>query len=160
MPSGRIMLLSQRALKQMTGTDPFDLERFVKAQAGSYATALAEIRAGRKRSHWIWFVFPQLRGLGTSSTSEYYGIRGIDEARAYLGHPILGPRLAQSAEALLSLEGRSASVILPYPDDLKLRSSMTLFERAAGPGSVFARVLDRYYGGNRDERTLRLLGGQ
>ena len=142
----------------MPNTDPFDLERFLGAQAGSYATALSEIRAGRKRSHWIWYIFPQLRGLGVSSTSEHYGISGLDEARAYLSHPVLGPRLVQCAEALLSLNGRTASAIMPYPDDLKLRSSMTLFERVAGPGSVFSRVLEKYYGANRDERTLALLG--
>jgi len=143
----------------MSGTDPFDLQRFVGAQAGSFATALGEIRAGRKRSHWIWFIFPQVRGLGVSSTSQHYGISGIAEARAYLEHPVLGPRLLQCTEALLALEGRNASAIMPYPDDLKLRSSMTLFERAAGSGSVFSRVLDEFYEGRRDERTIELLGG-
>ncbi|HTO24056.1 MAG TPA: DUF1810 domain-containing protein [Spirochaetia bacterium] len=143
----------------MPGTDPFDLQRFVGAQAGSFAAALGEIRAGRKRSHWIWFIFPQVRGLGVSSTSQHYGISGIDEARAYLEHPVLGPRLLQCTEALLSLESRNASAIMPYPDDLKLRSCMTLFERAAGPGAVFSRVLDEFYQGRRDERTIDLLGG-
>ena len=142
----------------MSGADPFDLERFVSAQSGSYARALDEIRAGRKRSHWIWFVFPQIRGLGLSPTSQHYGISGIDEARAYMSHPILGPRIVECAEALLALKGRTASAIMPYPDDLKLRSSMTLFERVAGPGSVFSRVLEGYYQGHRDERTLELLG--
>ncbi len=141
----------------MSSADPFDLERFVSAQSGSYARALNEIRAGRKRSHWIWFVFPQIRGLGLSPTSQHYGISGIDEARAYISHPVLGPRLAECAEALLALKGRTASAIMPYPDDLKLRSSMTLFERVAGPGSVFSRVLEEYYQGHRDERTLELL---
>jgi uncharacterized protein (DUF1810 family) len=142
----------------MSDADPFDLERFVRAQSGSYAGALAEIRAGRKRSHWIWFVFPQLRGLGMSPTSQHYGISGIDEARAYLSHPVLGPRLGECAQALLALRDRTASAIMPYPDDLKLCSSMTLFERAAGPDSVFSQVLERYYQGRRDERTLELLG--
>lgn len=142
----------------MTGGDPFDLDRFVGAQSASYAAALSEIRAGRKRTHWIWFVFPQVRGLGQSATSEHFGISGISEAHAYLQHPVLGPRLVQCAEALLALKGTTASAIMPYPDDLKLCSSMTLFERAAGPGSVFSRVLERYYGGRRDERTLELLG--
>ena len=142
----------------MSGADPFDLERFVSAQSGSYARALDEIRAGRKRSHWIWFVFPQIRGLGLSPTSQHYGVSGIDEARAYLSHPILGSRLRECAEALLALEGRTASAIMPYPDDLKLRSSMTLFERVAGPDSVFSRVVEKYYQGHRDERTLELLG--
>ncbi len=141
----------------MSGADPFSLERFVSAQSGSYARALNEIRAGRKRSHWIWFVFPQIRGLGLSPTSQHYGISGIDEARAYISHPVLGPRLAECAEALLALQGKTASAIMPYPDDLKLRSSMTLFERVAGPGSVFSRVLEEYYQGHRDERTLELL---
>ena len=143
----------------MSGADPFDLERFVSAQSGSYARALDEIRAGRKRSHWIWFVFPQIRGLGLSPTSQHYGISGIDEARAYMSHPILGPRIVECAEALLALKGRTASAIMPYPDDLKLRSSMTLFERVAGPDSVFSRVVEKYYQGHRDERTLELLGG-
>ena len=142
----------------MSGADPFDLERFVSAQSGSYARALDELRAGRKRSHWIWFVFPEIRGLGLSPTSQHYGISGIDEARAYMSHPILGPRIVECAEALLALKGRTASAIMPYPDDLKLRSSMTLFERVAGPGSVFSRVIEEYYQGHRDERTLELLG--
>ena len=143
----------------MSSADSFDLARFVSAQSGAYASALDEIRAGRKRSHWIWFIFPQVRGLGLSPTSQHYGISGIDEARAYLSHPILGSRLRECAEALLALEGRAASAIMPYPDDLKLRSSMTLFERVAGPDSVFSRVVEKYYQGHRDERTLELLGG-
>jgi uncharacterized protein (DUF1810 family) len=137
---------------------PFNLERFVSAQAGAYAAALAELRGGRKRTHWIWFIFPQVEGLGQSSTSMRYAIRGLDEARAYLGHPVLGPRLIECSEAVLGVEGRAASEILPYPDDLKLRSSMTLFELVAEPGSVFGRVLDKYFQGRRDERTLALLG--
>jgi uncharacterized protein (DUF1810 family) len=142
----------------MSATDRFKLQRFVSAQSESYATALEEIRAGRKRTHWIWFIFPQVRGLGMSSTSDFYGISGIDEARAYLGHPVLGPRLVECAEALLALHGRTASAIMPHPDDLKLRSSMTLFEFVAEPGSVFSQVLSMYYQGRRDERTLELLG--
>lgn len=137
--------------------DPFDLERFVAAQRSHYVTALAELRAGRKRTHWMWFVFPQMLGLGRSSTSTHYAIRSLEEARRYLAHPALGPRLAECAEALLAVEGRSASDIFGYPDDLKLRSSMTLFAEAAGPGSVFERVLRKYCGGRADARTLELL---
>ena len=132
------------------------LERFVEAQAGVYDTALAELRAGRKRSHWMWFVFPQIAGLGHSATAQRYAIAGLDEARAYLAHPVLGPRLAEAAQALLGVEGRSAAEIMGYPDDLKLRSSMTLFAEAADDPAVFDAVLRRYYDGP-DTRTLDLL---
>ncbi len=142
----------------MASANPFNLDRFVSAQTGAYASALAEMRGGRKRTHWIWFIFPQIEGLGHSSTSMHYAISGLDEARAYLGHPVLGPRLIECAEAVLAVEGRTASDIFPYPDDLKLRSSMTLFDLVAEPGSVFGRVLDKYFQGGRDERTLALLG--
>ena len=137
--------------------DPWRLSRFVEAQADTYDRALAELRAGRKRSHWMWFVFPQLEGLGHSSTSRRYAVHGLAEARSYLAHPVLGARLAESADALLALSGRSAHEIFGDPDDLKLRSSMTLFAAAAGPDSVFARVLERYFGGTPDARTLALL---
>jgi uncharacterized protein (DUF1810 family) len=136
---------------------PIDLDRFVSAQASIYNQALGEIRSGQKRTHWIWFIFPQIEGLGHSSTSMHYAIRSLEEARAYLQHPLLGPRLIECSEAVLAVQGRTASDILSYPDDLKLRSSMTLFERVAEPGSVFGRVLDRYFQGSRDERTLQLL---
>ncbi len=138
--------------------DPYDLSRFVSAQAGVYDTALAELRGGLKRSHWMWFIFPQIQGLGHSSTAEYYSIKSIQEARSYLNHPVLGPRLVECAEALLAVNGRTASEIFGSPDDLKLRSSMTLFAAVAEPPSVFARVLDKYYGGEKDMRTLSLLG--
>ena len=141
----------------MADQDPFDLARFVAAQRDAYDVALAEIRAGRKRSHWMWFVFPQLAGLGHSSMSRRYAIRGIDEARGYLAHPMLGARLLECAEALLAVSGRSAHEIFGDPDDLKLRSSMTLFAIAAAPGSAFARVLERYFSGEPDPRTLGLL---
>lgn len=137
--------------------DPHDLGRFVRAQADDYADALAEIRAGRKRSHWMWYVFPQFDGLGSSPTSRHYAIKSVAEAAAYLAHPVLGPRLVECAEAALAVEGRSAYEIFGSPDDLKLRSSATLFESVSPPGSVFARLLDRYFGGTRDDRTLRLL---
>jgi uncharacterized protein (DUF1810 family) len=138
-------------------TDPFDLSRFVSAQQSIYDQALAELRAGRKRSHWMWFVFPQLAGLGHSPTTERYAIKSVAEARAYLAHPVVGSRLVECSEALLSLQGQSASEIFGDPDDLKLRSSMTLFAHVSEPGSVFSRVLDRYYDGEEDPRTLQLL---
>lgn len=141
----------------MAAKDPFELDRFVSAQDPVYPQVLAELRTGRKRTHWIWFIFPQIAGLGFSSTSVHYAIRSLEEARAYLQHPLLGPRLNECAEAVLAVQERTAQQIMPYPDDLKLCSSMTLFECAAGPGSVFSRVLDRYYQGRRDGRTLELL---
>jgi len=133
-----------------------DLERFVEAQDGVHDTALAELRAGRKRSHWMWFVFPQIAGLGSSPTARRYAISGIEEARAYLAHPVLGPRLAEAARAVLTVDGRSAEQILGYPDDVKLRSSMTLFARAADDPAVFEAVLARYYDGP-DPRTEEML---
>jgi len=131
------------------------LERFVEAQDGVYETARAELQAGSKRTHWMWFVFPQLAGLGSSRTAQRYAITGVDEARAYLGHPVLGPRLRECAEILVK-STRSAEQIFGYPDDLKLRSSMTLFARAADDPAVFERVLEQFYDGP-DERTLALL---
>jgi uncharacterized protein (DUF1810 family) len=141
-----------------TTNDPYDLNRFVEAQEGDYAQALSEITAGRKRTHWMWYIFPQVAGLGTSSTARDYAIRDLAEAKAYLAHPLLGARLQACAEALLQVEGRSAGEIFGSPDDLKLRSCATLFARALPPGSVFERVLDRFYGGEPDPKTLELLG--
>jgi uncharacterized protein (DUF1810 family) len=138
-------------------SDPYDLDRFVRAQEADYDRALRELRGGRKRSHWMWYVFPQLAGLGASETSRRYAIRGIEEARAYLAHPVLGPRLAECAEAVLGVEGRSAHDVFGSPDDLKLRSCATLFARASPPGSPFERLLAKYFGGEPDPRTLRLL---
>ena len=137
----------------------FNLNRFREAQAHSYDQALSEIRRGRKTGHWMWYVFPQLRGLGRSGTADYYGIGGLEEAKAYLADPVLGPRLTEISEALMRLEDKDAGRIFGYPDELKLRSCMTLFE-AASPlkENVFSRVLDAYYDGDRDERTLELLG--
>jgi len=137
--------------------DPHDLQRFLDAQQDDYEQALAEIEAGRKSSHWIWYIFPQYEGLGFSPTTARYSIKTLAETRAYLEHPILGPRLARVAEALLSIEGKSASEILGSPDDLKVRSCATLFSRIAPPGSVFHRILDRYFGGEPDAKTLTLL---
>ena len=133
------------------------LERFLKAQEGDYEIALSEIRAGRKRSHWIWYVFPQLRGLGYSRMSEYYGIDGLGEARAYVKEPTLRARLLQVTKTLLDLPGNDPTVVMGHPDDLKLRSCMTLFALAAPEQPVFGRVLEKYYAGRRDERTLELL---
>jgi Uncharacterized conserved protein len=141
------------------GSDPHDLRRFLDAQSDDYARALAEIRAGRKQSHWMWYVFPQYEGLGRSPTAQRYAIRSLAEAEAYLRHPILGPRLIESAEALLGIEGRSAREILGSPDDMKLRSSATLFSQVAPPGSPFHRILDRFFGGQPDRRTKELIDG-
>ena len=138
--------------------DEFSLSRFVEAQEGTYAAAIRELRQGRKRGHWMWFVFPQFDGLGSSAMSRRYAIASLDEARAYLAHPVLGPRLRECAEALLSFAGLSASDVFPSPDDVKLRSSMTLFDLVSPPGSLFARVLDEHFGGERDELTLRAIG--
>ncbi len=138
--------------------DPYDLDRFVQAQQGVYARALAEVRDGRKRSHWMWFVFPQFRGLGYSETSRRYAVKSLAEAEAYLRHPVLGPRLVECAEAALGVEGRSALEVFGSPDDMKLRSCATLFARASPPGSVFHRLLDKYFEGRPDGETLRLLG--
>jgi len=135
----------------------FDLERFVSAQEGVYADTLAELRSGRKRTHWMWFIFPQIDGLAMSATSKRYAIRSLAEARAYLDHPILGPRIIECCETLLALEGRSAAEIFGYPDDLKLRSSMTLFSIADPALAVFHSVLDKYFIGMPDERTIQIV---
>jgi uncharacterized protein (DUF1810 family) len=143
----------------MTGSDdPYLLGRFVLAQRDDYEQALSEIRSGRKRSHWMWYIFPQLDGLGFSSTARHYAIKSLDEARAYLDHPVLGPRLLECAEAVIGVEGRTAHEIFGSPDDLKLRSCATLFACVSPPGSVFERLLAKYDQGRRDEKTLRLLG--
>lgn len=134
-----------------------DLERFVEAQRGVYAGVLDELRAGRKASHWMWFVFPQLRGLGHSATAHYYGIASAAEARAYLAHPVLGPRLRECIGLLLAVPGRSAHAIFGAPDDLKLRSSLTLFHAVSGD-PLFRRALDRFCDGRPDDLTLERLG--
>jgi uncharacterized protein (DUF1810 family) len=139
-------------------SDAYDLGRFLQAQEDDYGQALSEIASGRKRTHWMWYIFPQVDGLGSSSTARHYAIKSLDEARAYLDHPILGPRLLECAEAVVRLEGRSAREIFGSPDDLKLRSSATLFGCVSPPGSVFDRLLAKYYEGRRDDRTLQLLG--
>lgn len=139
--------------------DPYDLQRFVAAQRDVHQQALREIRFGHKASHWMWFVFPQLRGLGASATSHRFGISGPDEARAYLAHPTLGPRLREVSEAVLASGVSSAHDIFGFPDDMKLKSCATLFAAVSPPGSVFEGLLARYFGGERDERTLRMLAG-
>ena len=140
------------------GNDPFDLDRFVQAQARTYARAIDELEGGEKTTHWMWFVFPQFAGLGRSDMAQRYAIGSLDEARAYLAHPLLGPRLLECCETLLRLQGLSASDIFGWPDDMKLRSSMTLFAQAASSaGSPFVRVLDRFFAGAPDDETLRLV---
>ncbi|TQM62934.1 DUF1810 domain-containing protein [Humibacillus xanthopallidus] len=161
-------------------TDPFDLERFVRAQedSGTYEQALAELRAGRKRSHWMWFVLPQVAGLGHSATAQRYAVSGLDEARALLAHPVLGPRLIECARALEQLDEHDPRKVLGDIDAVKLRSSMTLFERAAADAAdahpdsesssdadvhraaaeLFGRVLDHYFDGRRDDATLAIVG--
>jgi uncharacterized protein (DUF1810 family) len=137
----------------------FDLERFVQAQdaAGTYSRALSELRAGHKASHWIWFVFPQIEGLGRSTTARAYAIASLGEARAYLEHPLLGPRLRECADALLALDGEDAEAVMGSIDAVKLRSSMTLFAHADPSENRFPAVLRKFYGGEEDEATLRLL---
>jgi uncharacterized protein (DUF1810 family) len=140
--------------------DPHDLQRFVTAQAGAYGAALTELRAGRKRSHWMWFVFPQLAGLGSSSTADRYAIRSLAEARAYLEHSVLGPHLNECVQAVNAVRDRSAGDIFGYPDELKFRSSLTLFALAAASEAKapFQRALDKYFEGKGDPLTLSKLG--
>ena len=138
--------------------DPYGLNRFVEAQKGHYVQALAKINCGRKRTHWMWYIFPQIDGLAVSSTSKRYSIKSIEEAKAFLNHPVLGPRLIECMETVLRDEGRSAAAIFGSPDDLKLRSCATLFASVSPPNSIFERDLDKYYQGGRDGKTLQLLG--
>jgi uncharacterized protein (DUF1810 family) len=141
----------------MTQDDPHDLRRFIVAQEQDYDAALAELRGGRKRSHWMWYVFPQFDGLGVSATSRRYAVKSVAEAEAYLRHPVLGARLRECAEAVLDIDGRSAAEIFGPPDDMKLRSCATLFAYTSQEGSVFHRIIDRYFGGRHDDRTLQLI---
>ena len=136
--------------------DPYNLARFVQAQAPDYDRALRELRAGRKESHWMWYIFPQLEGLGHSSMSRHYSIKSTDEARAYLGHPVLGPRLLECANAMLAIDGHSAREILGSPDDMKLHSSATLFAHVSDD-AVFPRLIEKYFDNKPDDQTLRLL---
>lgn len=137
--------------------DVYDLNRFVQAQEADYERALSEIRSGQKRSHWMWYIFPQFDGLGLSLTSKRYSIKSVAEAKAYLNHPILGPRLIECTEAVLNVEGRSAHEIFGFPDYMKLKSCATLFAYVSPAKSVFDRLLDRFFQGKRDDKTLSLL---
>ena len=139
--------------------DPYNLDRFVQAQQGDYEQALSEIRSGRKRSHWMWYIFPQFDGLGFSPTSKRYAIKSASEATAYLAHPVLGPRLIECVESALAIQGRSAGEIFGSPDDLKLKSCATLFACVSPAGSSFERLLNKYFQGQRDDTTLRLMEG-
>jgi trans-aconitate 2-methyltransferase len=139
-------------------TDQYGLRRFVEAQEGVYGHALSEVRRGRKNTHWMWYIFPQLVGLGSSAASKRFAIRSLEQAEAYLAHPVLGPRLVECCEAALAVEGRSACEIFGCPDEMKLRSCATLFACVSPPGSVFEKVLAKYFRGEPDEKTLRLLG--
>jgi len=140
-----------------SASDPFDLQRFVDAQARVYPIVLDELLVGRKRSHWIWFIFPQVAGLGSSPTAARYAISSLDEARAYLGHALLGPRLHECAQLVNAVQGRSIGEIFGSPDDLKVRSSMTLFARATDDNQDFVQLLERYYDGGEDPLTLEKL---
>jgi len=142
----------------MTGAaDPYDLDRFVRAQAGVFDTVLAELRAGRKRTHWIWYIFPQIAGLGRSATAQAYAIASLDEARAFLAHPLLGPRLRACSAIVAALHGKSANAVFGAPDDSKFRSSMTLFAQAAPDEAVFRDCLDHFFDGEPDPATLERL---
>ena len=154
MPSvGAMRLLCEKFMQ-------YDLSRFHNAQRGSYETALREIRAGHKRSHWIWYIFPQIQGLGYSSTAQYYAIADLGEAKAYLADPVLRERLLEISNALLQLPSSDPSDVMGWPDDLKLRSSMTLFALAEPECKVFRDVLEKFYGGEEDSRTVAILDRQ
>ena len=142
----------------MTGSnDPYNLQRFVEAQEADYPQVCQELRAGRKRSHWIWFIFPQMRGLGHSEMADFYGISSRQEAEAYLAHPVLGPRLRECTRLAIAVEGRPVDEIFGYPDNLKFHSSMSLFASAAPEEAVFQQALRKYFGGQLDPHTLALL---
>lgn len=141
-------------------TDVYNLHRFLTAQAHTYNTVLAELRAGRKASHWIWFIFPQIAGLGRSGTAQQFAITSLDEAKAYLQHPVLGPRLRECTQLVLDVNGRSAEEIFGYPDYLKFRSCMTLFSTAATDNTLFNAALLKYFHGKPDQLTLDLLAQQ
>jgi uncharacterized protein (DUF1810 family) len=143
----------------VNSNDPFGLNRFVQAQEKKYEFALSELRLKQKRSHWMWYIFPQYEGLGHSSMSKRYSIKSVEEAQAYLSHSVLGTRLLECTETVVAIEERSAKDIFGVPDDRKLKSSMTLFDYISESGSVFALVLDKFYGGVRCAKTLQLLKG-
>ena len=144
----------------MANDDPYQLQRFVDAQTSTYAQARAELAAGEKRSHWMWFIFPQVQGLGSSSMAQRYAVTDVAEAKAYLAHPLLGPRLLECTSLVNAVQDRTLDRIFGYPDDLKFHSSMTLFAKAdSGEPNVFAQALERYFHGREDAGTLRQLGG-
>jgi len=142
----------------VSAQDPYDLQRFVDAQEHVYERALSEIKSGRKRSHWMWFIFPQIDGLGASSMSRRYAIRSVAEAKAYLAHPLLGPRLLESAAAALAVQTSSALELFGSPDDMKLRSCATLFACVSSELSVFSQLINKYFDCKPDDRTLQLTG--
>ena len=144
-------------MKEDQGDDPYDLKRFVTAQAGVYPQVCLELKAGRKRSHWMWFIFPQIRGLGSSPTAVRYAISAKEEARAYLQHPLLGPRLRECTRLTLEHEGTTVEAIFGYPDHLKFHSCMTLFALVPQGGVIFVEALDRWFGGEQDRGTLTQL---
>ena len=139
-------------------TDPYNLQRFIDAQASKYGAALAELLAGEKRSHWMWFIFPQLRGLGSSRNAEFFGLTSLAEARAYLAHPVLGERLRECVRAMLQVKGSRAEEILGFVDAMKFQSSLTLFRKADPAELLFSKALGRYFGAAGDTRTLAMLG--
>jgi len=139
-------------------SDPYNLQRFVEAQEPAYEAARAELAAGAKRGHWIWFIFPQLKGLGMSAMSQEFGLSSLDEAKAYISHPILGARLRECTRLVLNVEGRSVDQIFGYPDNLKFRSSMTLFAKSTRDDRIFRDALEKYFGGEGDPLTLERLG--
>lgn len=144
-------------MSQRDESDPYSLERFVEAQEPVYEQVCSELRAGHKRSHWMWFIFPQIEGLGSSPVSRHYAISSLEEAKAYLRHPILGPRLRECCRLTALVEGRSAGEIFGYPDDMKLRSCLTLFARATGDNEIFQGLLDKYFDGEVDPLTIERL---
>jgi len=137
--------------------DAYNLQRFIDAQEGDYSSVLRELRAGQKRSHWMWYIFPQIQGLGGSSMSRNYAISSQDEAKAYWEHPILGSRLLECIQLVMDVQDRTAEEIFPYPDNLKLRSCITLFERSVPDPAIFRAVLQKYFAGKPDELTLDIL---
>ena len=148
---------SSPLLKNNIKTDKYNLSRFLEAQSKSYESAMIELSRGKKTGHWMWYIFPQIDGLGSTDTTKLYSIKSIEEAQAYLAHPVLGERLIKSCEILLTLKGVSISDVMGFPDDLKLKSSMSLFEYVSNPNSIFRRVLNEYFEGNLDEVSIEII---
>ena len=137
--------------------DQYNLNRFIEAQMTTYEGAMLELTRGRKESHWVWYIFPQIEGLGRSDTAKLYSIKSLEEGRAYLGHPVLGPRLIEACEILLNLKDASIDEVMGFPDDLKLLSSMTLFEFISGSNSIFTKMIEFYFDDERDETSLEII---